>query len=138
MFSKQFSTDSTTFGTTCNQIYRNHFNFEKEKWPKNVQKYCSYAIEIFSTLVLSMVISPLLRTVAEIKKKKIRQKPNAFLPFPTTFSPSITNPFTSKTLFLAISSFPHNIPFSSFLPFSCIYTQFFLFSLALIPLTVCV
>ena len=39
----------------------------KKKKAKNSQKYCSYAIELFSTPVVSMVISPIIKIADEIK-----------------------------------------------------------------------
>ena len=46
----------------------------KKKNAKDGQKYWNNGIEMFSTLVNSMVISPLKRTVAEIKISAVRRK----------------------------------------------------------------
>ena len=73
VFLKLFSADGTTYAATCNQFYKSKFNFQKEN-DKKCKKYCSNAIEMFSTLVVSMVISPLLKRVAELKIGAVSSK----------------------------------------------------------------
>ena len=66
---KLFSTVDTTFGATCS-FTRVNSVLKKKKCQNNY----SYAIELVITLIVSMVVSPLPKTAADIKIGAVSSK----------------------------------------------------------------
>ena len=62
------------FLATFNQFFKRLFNFKEEKRPEMAKKCGNCATETFTALVVSMVISPLLITVAEFKISAVSSK----------------------------------------------------------------